>query len=209
LLFSIFNLRRKIVDAVFDDIAYLPPELRDQGFSWRQLKQETLDDLASMAQDYPGFNFVIKAHPQQLDLAALTERFRRDNLVVIGGSQVANELILRSELVIGFQTTALIEAMFLDKRVIYTAWDKIYQEKLWDDLLPLHRAKGIVVAKTRGEFVNACRKLFQGDETSFKFSEAELAGRDRFVDDYLHQPDGKVCERILNSLDSFLSEEEV
>jgi hypothetical protein len=190
----------------FDDSAYMPRERLDAGWTWRKLKHETLDDLMTLAEENPGYNFVVKAHPQQLDLAEIRAKYRRDNLVVVGGAQIANELIQRSELIIGFQTTGMIEAMFLKRRVIYTAWDDNYRRALVDDLLPLLEARGIVIADTRSQFNDVCRRFFAGDVSDFEFGEDDRAARDRFVNEYLYRPDGHVCERFYDELDRFLSE---
>jgi hypothetical protein len=149
---------------------------------------------------------VVKAHPQQRDLAELQGRYQRDNLKVIGGAGVANELIQRSELIIAFQTTAVIEAMLLKRRVIYTAWDENYNRYLLDDLLPFHQARGIVVAQSREQFGEVCRRFFAGDYRDFEFSTEDDEARDRFVNEYLYRPDGHVCERFYAELDKFLSE---
>ncbi len=193
----------------YDDFAYMPREYLDRGVTWSQLKRETMTALVSLAEANPGYNFLVKAHPQQLDLAELQARFHRNNLIVVGGGQIANELIQRSELIIGFQTTGLIEAMLLGRRVIYTGWDETYRAELTDDLLPLHRAKGIIVAETRERFNEVCRRFFAGDMSDFEFGDEDKAARDSFVNDYLYRPDGHVCERFYDELDRFLGEKTV
>jgi hypothetical protein len=190
----------------FDDTAYIPPRQMDRGKNWRRLKYETMEDLMRLAEANSNYNFVVKTHPQQRDLAAMQANYRRENLVVVGGAQIANELIQRSELIIAFQTTAVIEAMLLKKRVIYTAWDETYRNELRNELLPFHEAQGIVIADTRDRFNEVCRRFFAGDMSDFEFDAEEEAARDRFVNDYLYRPDGHVCERFFNELDRFLSE---
>jgi hypothetical protein len=190
----------------FDDKAYMPLEKLDQGMTWHRLKTETLDDLVQLAAEHPEYNFLVKAHPQQQDLHWLRQNYERDNLVVAGGSDIAGELIQRAELIIAFQTTAVIEAMFLKRRVIYTGWDENYNRFLLDDLLPFHKAPGIVAVSSRSRFGEVCRSFFKGDFREFEFSDEEVRARDRFVDEYLYQPDGHVCERFFRELDRLLSE---
>jgi len=188
----------------FDDAAYLPREAVDRGISWKGLKRQTLDVVELLAEAYPDHNFLVKAHPQQRDLGELRARYSRDNLAVVGGAAIANELIQRSDLIIGFQTTALIEAMMLDRPVIYTAWDEYYREYLTDALLPLHRARGIVLAHSPADFETICRRFLSGDLSDFEFSDAEVRERRIFVNRYLHEPDGHVCERIWTELARFI-----
>jgi len=212
-----FSEHRHDVDAYFpkvqplvsvfslDDAAYLPREALDRGISWMRLKRQTLDVVDRLAEAYPNQNFLVKAHPQQRDLDELRARYSRDNLVVVGGAAIANELIQRSDLIIGFQTTALIEAMMLDRPVIYTAWDEDYRDCLMDALLPLHRARGIVVAHSLADFEAICRRVLSGDRSDFACSDAEVQERHAFVNRYFHQPDGHVCERIWADLVRFIA----
>ena len=182
----------------FDDTAYLPRERIDSGVSWKNLKRETLDALMAIAEDFPGYNFLVKTHPQQSDREYLRSNYKRSNLRVIGGSTIGNELIQRSEMIIGFQTTALIEAMFLKRRVVYTAWDDNYRRLLLDDLLPFHEAPGIAVVNSLDEFQAVCRRFLSGDGSDFEYSPTVEAARETFVQSYLHKPDGHVCERFFD-----------
>ena len=188
----------------YHDDAYIPEDLAlKEGLNWCGMKTETHDEVYRLAQEHKDYNFVVKTHPQQPDLADLQSRYRLDNLRVIGGSALANELIQRSELIIAFQTTAVIEAMFLNKPVIYTYWDALLP-RLQEDLLPFHRAKGILVARSLEEFHQICTRFLDGDRNVFGFSEDELKARERFVNEYLYRPDGHVCERFYSSIEQLV-----
>ena len=189
----------------YEDTAYIKFLRSNEDVSWRAMKTETHDTVYGFAQEHPDWNFVIKTHPQQQDLEELQARYRGlENLRVIGGSALANELIQRSELLIMFQTISLIEAMFMNKRVVYTAWDRHYA-RFQDDILPFHKAAGIRVAETYEQFMEICRRFFKGDHSDFEFSEEALAGRNRFIDGYLHRPDGHVCERFFEAVSRLVS----
>jgi len=188
----------------YEDVAYVPIAVLHEGVSWRGMKRQTHDYIYAAAQAHPEYNFVIKTHPQQSDLAELQSAYRLDNLAVIGGASTANELIQRSELIIAFQTTAIIEAMFLGRRVIYTAWDANYA-RFASDLLPFHKAPGIVVADSRDRFDAVCARFFSGDDSDFQFSAEDQAARDRFVNEYLYRPDGHVCERFFDAIGRFVA----
>ncbi len=189
----------------YEDTAYIPPaEVAPHGPSWREMKRETHDDVARMAAAHPEYNFVVKAHPQQSDLRELQSRYRRDNLVVIGGSSSANELIRRSALIIAFQTTAVIEVMMLGKPVVYTAWDSHYP-RFASDLLPFHEAPGIVVADSLERFRDVCDRFLSGNAGDFQFSSDVIDARARFVYDYFHNPDGHVCERFFEKVGRFVA----
>jgi len=184
----------------YHDDAYIPIDIvQREHVTWCRMKTETHDEIYRLAREYKDYNFVVKAHPQQPDLAELQARYKLDNLRVVGGSSLGNELIQRSELIVAFQTTAVIEAMFLDKRVIYTYWDDLLP-RLEDDLLPFHRARGIRVARSASELRRMCAQFLDGDDSLFRFTTEELKARDDFVNTYLFKPDGHVCERFYESI---------
>ncbi len=186
------------------DIAYIPVPIADgEGLTWARMKRDTHDEILRCATTYPDYNFVIKTHPQQEDLAALQRAYTRDNLVVVGGSSLGNALIIRSDLLIGFQTTALIEAMFLGKPVVYTAWDPNVP-RLLDHLLPFHMAEGVLIARTLEEFRGLCDDFCQQRRDAFQLTAEQKAARDAFVNRFLHQPDGKASERLFNALQRVL-----
>jgi hypothetical protein len=189
----------------YEDTAYIPPHLvRSEDLSWKTMKQETHGEVSRLAHRHRYYNFVIKTHPQQTDLPDLQTEYQRDNLAVIGGSNIANELIRRSELIIAFQTTAVIEAMCFDKRIIYTAWDPLYP-RLTADLIPFHNAPGIITAASFLQFREVCERFFSGDDSDFRFTPQEADARKRFADEYFHKPDGQVCRRFFDEVDRFLA----
>lgn len=185
-----------------DDAYIFPqifPELAEEGLSWQAMKRETHEEIFRLATKFKNYNFVIKTHPQQPDFHELKEKYQSDNLVVIGGPKVANELIQRSELIIAFQTTALIESMFMNKPSIYTCWDKNY-DQLIRHCIPFHDAKGIVIPDSFPKFVEACEKFLSGDRSDFDFSEQEIAEKNQFVEEYFYRPDGQVCRRFFEAV---------
>ncbi|MFH1700236.1 MAG: hypothetical protein ABIE07_06580 [Candidatus Zixiibacteriota bacterium] len=199
-----FNSSRPLITLFsYEDTAYVPPYLARQGINWNTMKTETHDFIFDLAKGNPKYNFVIKTHPQQSDLAFLHEKYQLDNLAVIGGAAVANELIQRSELIIAFQTTGVIEAMFMNKKVIYTCWDENYRD-LINDILPFHDAPGIVTAKSFEDFKKICQRFFNQDRKDFNFSEENIKKREAFINKYLHKPDGHVSSRFFEAIDTMI-----
>lgn len=184
--------------------AYIPVKLvQAERLDWGEMRQQSHDEIYQLACDHPGYNFVIKTHPQQSDLDDLRRKYERENLRVIGGSAVAYELLQRSELIVAFQTTTVIEAMLLNKRVIYTYWGPLIP-RLEKDILPFHEAPGIVVARSLNAFRETCGRFFTGDNSPFEFTALELQARAEFVNRYLYRPDGRVCERFFESIGRFV-----
>ncbi len=186
------------------DDAYIPVELIvAEKLTW-EMKKPTHEEIHRLASLHTEYNFVVKTHPQQPDLQQLQSEYDRENLKVIGGSAIANELLQRSELIIAFQTTAIIEGMFLGKNIIYTYWDKLI-ERLQGDLLPFHEAEGIRIVRSFPEFKSLCSRFLNGDRSDFEFTAKQKAERDRFVNRYLYKPDGQVCKRFFSHVEKMLA----
>ena len=201
-----FGAKRPLITFfTYEDDAYVPLNLvASEGLSWKDMKIKTQDLLAEIADAHPEYNFVFKAHPQQSDLDALQLRYDRPNLKVIGGASIANELIVRSELIVAFQTTAVLEAMFMNKRLIYTAWDPSV-ERLSDQILPFDKAPGVVVAKSYEHFKQVCERFFSGNASDFAFSDEEEDRKHAMVSEYFYKPNGHVCERFFTEIGRFMA----
>jgi hypothetical protein len=201
-----FEVRQPVVTAFsFLDTAYMPTDyVNKTGGSWRSMKADLHESVVGLAEKYAGCNFVIKCHPQQRDLGAIRRKYNRRNVRVIGGAELGNELILRSELVIAFQTTAMIEAMLVGRKAIYMAWDPQIKT-LEEYLLPFHQAAGIVIADSLRRMQEVAERVLNGDVSDFTFSEEERGRRREFVDGYLYSADGHASERFLEAVERFLS----
>jgi hypothetical protein len=187
------------------DTAYMPLDYIDKyGASWKAMKTKTHEVVRDLAVRHPDFNFVIKCHPQQRDYEAIRDECESKNVRVISGSSLGNELILRSELIIAFQTTALIEAMLVGRNAVYTAWDP-HIAVLQDHLLPFTTAGGLVIARSPEMLREVVDRFLSGDARDFSFSESDLVRRRAFVGEYLYEANGHASERFLVALERFLS----
>lgn len=203
---GLFDRPRPIIAFyTYDDEAYIPLDLvASEGLSWRDMKRDTQDCLAEMARKFPQYNFIFKAHPQQRDLAALQEKYDTANLKVVGGASISNELIVRAELIVAFQTTAVLEAMSMNTRLIYAAWDPLV-ERLRGKILPFDQAPGIVVPGSHAVFQQVCERFLSGDASDFQFSSDVEDRKHAMVSEYFHKPDGHVSERFLAAIARFLA----
>ena len=110
----------RLLYLTYDDVAYLPTEdgLIFDG-TWRDLRLETERILSEFSDVY---EIRVKQHPQQVigDTAL--------NAAVVEVDRFADtrHLILDSDLVVGFQTTALYEAVVCGKPVVYPAWGSTF-----------------------------------------------------------------------------------
>lgn len=196
--------QRLVTFLSYMDNAYIPAKLmQDEQLVWGEMRDQSHDEIHRLACEHTEFNFIIKTHPQQSDLNDLRQKYERENLRVIGGSAVAYELLRRSELIIAFQTTAVIEAMLLNKRLIYTYWDPLIP-RLEKDLLPFQEAPGVVVARSLKAFRETCDLFFAGDNSPFEFTATEVEARAEFVSKYLYKPDGRVCDRFFEAVGRYV-----
>ncbi len=177
--------------------AYHPAEGQGAG-AWSELHRQTERGLHELARR--GWRVLIKPHPQQ---SLEAQREWRRNAGELWGRRVfmvdpqadVRPLIVAADVTVGFQSTALLEAMLAGRPVIYTGWDQAatalgeqlisFQE--WDrEITVVHRAEGLVDAVTA-----ARGKVCPGDV---------LRSRREIAERYLGPLDGMAAKRTLAAL---------
>lgn len=188
----------------FDIDAYInvfpEEETLREGYTWVPLRNEVTTILVDFVKDHPTVCLTIKVHPQQADIDYIRNFVGSVNLTNVRlaeGAAISNQLIVNSDLVIGFQTTALTEAMLTDKPVFYTAWGET-ERKVRSHLIPFHDTKGLEVISSPERFVLMLNKWFTGEKVG-----GDLAERKMFTDYWLFA-DGHVFERINRSIREIL-----
>ncbi len=118
--------RPTILFLSFETDAYLlDPADREVG--WAALRTEIEETLAAASAG--GTRVLVKLHPMQ-DEAAEGPRLRArygSALELVPTQTDTRHLILLADGVVGFQTTALYEAMIAGKAVAYAAWGSLYE----------------------------------------------------------------------------------
>ncbi len=111
--------------------AYIPVEDQPM-FDWLSLRSDTESVLLDFARSSLS-RLVVKCHPQQ-DSKNEAQRLRRiagsswgKTVAVAEPDADTRQLILEADVVVGFQSTAIFEAVAAGKRVIYAAWGDTYQ----------------------------------------------------------------------------------
>jgi hypothetical protein len=165
---------------------------------WARLHHETEERLWELASR--GWRVLIKPHPQQ-DFSRERARIR-DEVGSLVGRQVflvspdedARRLIVGSDVVLGFQTTALLESMLAGKPVVYTGWDP-EADRLASDLIPFHEWGDEV------EIVRRLDRLVPTVEAALGSRSIEFGDRRRaIVGEFLGPVDGRASERTLTVL---------
>jgi len=118
-------------------------------------------------------------------------------IVAIGGTVNSVELVRNVDVVLGFQTSGLTEAMFTDRPIVFGAWGEFYDD-IKDWLLPYHKTEALLYAKSKDEMYDYLVSLIEG-ETKYQPTEAVLAARKAFYVRYFYNPDGTASQRILDA----------
>jgi hypothetical protein len=189
--------KRMVLFFTFETDAYAPVP---GDHIWRELRNDIHSSLLSLAAAYPDVSFIVKTHPQQIDRFEVEKEFivhELDNISVLHGPELARHLIVHADVVVGFQTTGLIEAMLAGKRVVYTEWSDEVCANL-HHLIPFHEAQGIDIARSRREFEDIMDSMLRS--RSFDTPRECTQARKPFVDIYIPNADGKASIRVLQHL---------
>lgn len=187
----------------YDPWAYTPDYMIDKGeMHWDELRADTEDVLYSFAKRHPEVDVIVKLHPQQNDLEEIRLKIAHQglsNILVVTGPSISNHLIVHADCIIGFQSTALIEAMVRDTPIIYTFWGEA-KDRWSEALIPFHQSSGVTTARNQGELRTALETSLQ----STAISETQRTARDEFVEQYFSVVDGQAAKRTLNAISNFL-----
>jgi len=174
--------------------AYHPDE-GTGGSAWELLHHQTEAGLHELARR--GWRVLIKPHPQQALAAVRVWRERAGDLwdrriFLVEPGADARKLILAADVVVGFQSTALLEAMLAGRPVVYTGWDE-QATAMGQDLIPFADWGDLItVQRSPGELADAVTSLL-----STRCSDAALARRREIAERYLGPLDGGASRRTL------------
>jgi hypothetical protein len=150
---------------------------------------------------------LIKPHPQQNQLGEARRLGLQcgdlwgNSVQLLDPELDARLLILNSDIVIGFQTTALFEAMAADKRVLLTFWSEP-AHRYADDLIPFHRACDTIECVTSPEeLMQAVRK----GNAQVTLSETR-ARRRKFYEEYVGPFDGYASCRAWQEIEKITAQ---
>ena len=169
---------------------------------WKPMRDETHAAVRELARTHD-VEVVIKAHPQQDRLDEIVEEFAADpqpNVRVVAGANSASQLIVRADVIVGFQSTVMIEAMLTSKPVIYAGWGPLH-ERHAAELVPIHTSGGCEVPRDRADFERMLRAALAGELAP---SAEMLRARRAFTDRHFYGADGQVSRRVLDTAAAFV-----
>lgn len=195
---EISDYKSIILFFTFDLDAYIsafpPEEIKRNNLSWKKLRDDINSIILELARNYVDNIFLIKTHPQQSDIEYLKSFFKSANLPnirLIEGAAISNQLIINSDIIIGFQTTALIESMLTNKHIIYTQWGET-EKKIRADLIPFHESNALIIADSQDNFKSILTSLLDN-----KIPNNNSFGDQRTIfSNYWLNADGKVAARV-------------
>ena len=124
---------RRVLYLTYALDAYVPGAGRGKGLhTWESLRDATEDALIDQVRSGV-CRLIVKCHPQQDRRAEAARLAQRAGPEWGRGVTLANEdadtreLIIDSDVVVGFQTTALYEAVAARRTVVYAAWGDEYE----------------------------------------------------------------------------------
>ena len=137
--------RKTVLFLSYDLDAYVPvAEHHHQHGAWASLREET-EQVLFAAVRTRACDVIVKFHPQQNHRVEVARLARRAGAHWGLGLSAATEgadtrgLIVAADVVVGFQTTALYEAVAAHRPTIVAAWGNEY-ERFRQSLIPLHEA---------------------------------------------------------------------
>lgn len=184
------NHKKRLLFLSYDDSAYLPTDLGHEfEGTWKELR---LDTERSVNTASGSWDVIVKQHPQQSESESILDKHIR----IAERSADTRALILGTDLVVGFQTTALYEAVVARKPVIYAAWGSTFDE-VRDTLIRFDEFPGLVT------WARSAHEL--DDLLSKNPEDIPLADTDGLVESVTHlgPVDGDAAQRALIRMTQF------
>ncbi len=184
------------------DVGAYSPEGERTSSLWQEMRSQTESTLLKLASE--GYVVLLKPHPQQKNygeqerLQNFSGTLWNKNFFFLDGELDVRHLIINADIIVGFQTTALFEAMIARKNVIYTFWAG--KANTYADLLiPFHEVPHLLrCVHSPEELVKAVYE-FQGSTND----EAIQKQRTSFFSEYLGPFDGKATQRAWHYIETY------
>jgi hypothetical protein len=177
--------------------AYHPGEGRGVR-AWSELHRQTEEGLHELARR--GWRVLIKPHPQQpLDYQREWRRNAGDlwgrRVFMVDPQADVRPLIVAADVIVGFQSTALLEAMLAGRPVLYTGWDDASMA-LGDQLIPFQQWEPEITVIRRATDLPGAVIAARGEVCSTDV----LRGRREIAERYLGPLDGMAANRTIVAL---------
>lgn len=186
---------RTVLFLDYERDAYLGVTQRGSG--WDALRNQTYSVLARSAQQ--GWRVLVKPHPLQNWDEVEGRVAGTPNLRLATPETDTRMLIRLSDCVVGFQTTALYEAMVAGKPIAYTGWSDTYERT----------ASGLIPFADRPDLLHVVRspeELSSWLTDPAPPDDATMARRREFVEEMLGPIDGQASARTLGVIEQVVDD---
>jgi len=162
---------------------------------WKPMRDALHAMVKQLAAERPELEIVVKAHPQQAELAEVIEELADapPNVTVMTGAKSASHLLVHADAIIGFQSTVMIEAMLTTAPVIYAGWGDVHAKHA-PSLIPIDRSGGVELPTDAADLARLTRAALAGELAP---SGDKRRARKAFTDRYFFAADGEVSARVL------------
>lgn len=198
------QIRPTILFFSYDTGAYSPEGVLAP--TWTQLRNETEEVLIDVA--HRGIhNVLIKPHPQQQEIRVYKDRLKSmagpmwgESVQLIPSEFDTRQLIVNTQVIVGFQTTAMFEAMAAGGKVVYTFWSEA-PIRFTNALIPFHEMEDVLcIARSPQELKNL---LFADQD--FIVSDELVSRRLREAEKQLGPLDGRAAERCMRQIEECIA----
>lgn len=183
--------RRTVLFLSYEPDAYLPTDA-ERSIGWRDLRADTQRTLFAASDQ--GWRVIVKLHPLQDRDAEAAEidalAGGRSDVVLAPADADTRALIIEADAIVGFQTTALYEAMAARKPIAYTAWGALYSA-FQSELIPFEARPDLL------DVVRSPQELAAWLHAPPAVDSAAHDRRMAFVEQMLGPIDGGASERTL------------
>lgn len=201
-LFLTFGIRNYVSPYAFPN----NPE-----FNWIQLLAEAEDEIFEFASRHRDVLVFYKMGHMEDNNPIFLARCAAAglvNVVPLDRSFPCNELILYSELVIGFQTTAMYEAMFSENPLFYIEWAIHPDINRKTMLLPLAESGACTTIHSKQHFHAMLERWVERDPSVFDVSQEMREARVRARETMFHLANGQVAERAWEKIGELIEKRE-
>jgi len=204
----------KILFFAFGERTYMNFYYENEIRTWSLLSKDLNDVFLEILERFEGQIQIIYKFSDKLirDKSNDFERFKQksqkfiDNeyLLLIGGSTFSYDLMRNSDIIVGFQTSGMIEAMNTDRPILYTAWGDLY-DSIKETLLPINTKGCVIECSSKKDFYNKISDCINDRLSNLNPPTFSKEARLDLVSKYFSNSDGYVAERLTNLISEIIN----
>lgn len=200
---SLDNNKQLLLYFAFGNYNYIGKRFwPNENYEWKKLQVDHYSLLVEFAKTHPDVQVVLKGgHPGDLNIGEdlkveIQKLIDKEKIILLSQKYRAIDLIKVADVIMGLQTTALIESMFTNKIIAYAGWGNVHDE-VKHTLLPFYKSPALHSLESPAECLSFLEDCFSG-----KVSVDENMQRERasFRERYFFQANGDCHKRLLSRI---------